>query len=876
MFSHGRQGRSSGRFWPVYWSLVVILVAAHAAHALFGLGRPGLDSFFNDWVYTGLYFSPLPAVIARAVADRGERLPGVVLWVWLSSYGLATVIYSVFYAWQASPPFPSLSDGLWLVLYPCSLTAIVLLVSARLYRANRILILDGIIGALTASALLSAVALNGLQDAVHGALLERAVTLAYPLGDLLLLSIIVTVFAAMAWRPDRFWALLCGGFIVLVVADSFYVSQSAAGTYQQGGVLDTCWPLAMLLIGLAARRPERIGSPEEFGSRTLVVPAAAGVGLVVLEVLANRWHVSGLAEALATVALAALIVRLLVSLLQVQSLAASHKQARTDPLTGLLNRRGFDEQLAGEAERARRDGSHLAIVVFDLDRFKQLNDRFGHAEGDRALCRLATLLRRTTRQIDTIARLGGEEFILLAPATDREGALRAAERIRIEVKREFDADLALTVSAGMAIFPDAATEPADAVQAADDALYAEKRAGRDRCVMYRETDMRRGARRRRGPGADEDRAEVVSLLERSDAIVPHFQPIVALTTGRVAGYEALARFPGTNPRPPDVWFAQARACGLGPDLEAQALRAALSCPGRPAGTFLTLNVSPSALASREVASVLPDDLSDVILELTEHEVIGTSRTLDHTLAELRDHGARIALDDVGSAYSGLQTVVGVRPDIIKIDRDLTSGVHGDPAKSALIESFVSFAHSTHAAVCAEGIEHLGEALFLADLDVLYGQGYRLARPASPWAGVDPEVSDALLRRSLTGDTEAGAALPPDTRGRRLELVIARLSAVSSMQELDELMPLVAQELNAAEAYVSDWNVEAGYVESVTGPVTGPDDRYWLADYPSTAHALHAQEAVQVLAAETRRRRRRGRPPARARISLAADGADRPP
>jgi EAL domain-containing protein (putative c-di-GMP-specific phosphodiesterase class I) len=342
---------------------------------------------------------------------------------------------------------------------------------------------------------------------------------------------------------------------------------------------------------------------------------------------------------------------------------------------------------------------------------------------------------------------------------------------------------------------------------------------------------------------------VASLLERPDAIVPQFQPIVALTTGRVAGYEALSRFHGVASRPPDVWFAQARACGLGPELEARALMAALSCPDRPTGTFLTLNVSPSALGSRKVASALPDDLSDVILELTEHEVIATSRVLDHALAELRERGARIALDDVGSAYSGLQSVVSVRPDIIKIDRDLTSGVHHDPAKSALIESFVSFAHSTNAAVCAEGIEHLDEALFLADLDVLYGQGYRLARPADPWTAVDPGVAQALLRRSLTGAAEAGAGLFPDTRGRRLELVIGRLSEVSSVAELNQLMPLVAQELNADEAKVSDWNVDAGYVESLTGALTGADDRYWLADYPSTADALHAQEAVQVLADE---------------------------
>ena len=153
--------------------------------------------------------------------------------------------------------------------------------------------------------------------------------------------------------------------------------------------------------------------------------------------------------------------------------------------------------------------------------------------------------------------------------------------------------------------------------------------------------------------------------------------MLELATGRVCGYEALARIDGEPVRRPDQWFAQAHRAGLGAELEALALRAALAVAGRPAGTFLALNVSPGALLAPPVADALPDDLSGYVIELTEHELFTAEGALEACLAELRARGARVALDDAGAGYAGLQQLIRVAPDILKIDRSLVHGAHSD-------------------------------------------------------------------------------------------------------------------------------------------------------------------------------------------------------
>src|SRR3954454_5417060 len=261
-----------------------------------------------------------------------------------------------------------------------------------------------------------------------------------------------------------------------------------------------------------------------------------------------------------------------------------------------------------------------------------------------------------------------------------------------------------------------------------------------------------------------------------------FQPIMDLRTGRVAGYESPSRFNREPRRTPDLWFAQAHRHGLGYELEAKAIEAALAwAPSRPAGTYLTFNLSPSSLLSDEVMRVLPERLDGLVIEITENELVSGDPAIHKALDGLRGRGARLAVDDTGAGYAGLTHVMRLQPDIIKLDRALTTGVDQDPAKAPLISSFVRYARDIDADVCAEGVETLAELERLADLDVAYGQGYGIARPAPPWAAVAPEAAAACLRSfeaTLVDDAtdRLPRPLPPGARPAELRACLPSLAA----------------------------------------------------------------------------------------------------
>ena len=245
--------------------------------------------------------------------------------------------------------------------------------------------------------------------------------------------------------------------------------------------------------------------------------------------------------------------------------------------------------------------------------------------------------------------------------------------------------------------------------------------------------------------------------------------MVELATGRAGGYEALTRIDVEPRRGPDEWFAQAHRVGLGEELEALAMRAALAVPGRPDGTFLALNVSPRALLSAPVQAALPDDLTGIVIELTEHEVFGAEGELETELASLRARGARVALDDAGAGYAGLQQIIRIAPDILKLDRTLVHGAHADASRQALLEALIGFASSTGAAICAEGVEDLDDLRALVSLDVTYAQGYGLCRPGPPWPVLHADAAAlgaaeirgglrvALSPRGVTGAFAGGLA-----------------------------------------------------------------------------------------------------------------------
>lgn len=514
--------------------------------------------------------------------------------------------------------------------------------------------------------------------------------------------------------------------------------------------------------------------------------------------------------------------------------------ASTDALTGLANHRGFHETLRTEIARARELGRPLTLVALDLDDFKAINDTHGHPYGDTVLSAIGVALRSTVRANDTAARVGGEEFGLILPGSDTDAAFEVAERARAAVAAIPVRGFKLGCSAGIATFPADADDPSTLAQLADSALYWAKSAGKRRTRRF-DPDH--------SPAnwSERQRSEIVELLERQRPVIPVFQPIACLTNGHVIGYEALARFPGSSMRTPDVWVAQAHGCGLGAELEAAAIRAALEPLGRPLETFLALNASPSALSSEVVAASLNGNLEGLVIEITEHEFVPDDDELRTTVAELRSRGARIAIDDAGAGHAGLKQLMTVRPDIVKLDQGLIRDIHTDPARMALVESFVRFARDVGATVCAEGIESLDELAVLADLDVQWGQGYALGRPGEPWPRIAPEAAE-LCRSSLAATFRSLPVerYPTGASDRRLVHVSARLASARTRQELEGVLALIAAELSASKVSLSASHPGAGMLETLAE--TGDWDEgelFATGGYPLSARVLREQEAVQV-------------------------------
>jgi EAL domain-containing protein (putative c-di-GMP-specific phosphodiesterase class I)/DNA-binding NarL/FixJ family response regulator len=272
------------------------------------------------------------------------------------------------------------------------------------------------------------------------------------------------------------------------------------------------------------------------------------------------------------------------------------------------------------------------------------------------------------------------------------------------------------------------------------ALY--QRVHRDRSQLQREVDEQRlrdrllGEKRR-------DRTARIDAAIAADGMRIVFQPIVALEGGTVVGLEALARFTGPPQRSPDQWFAEAAAIGRGTELELLAIERALAqFPSLPSDAFVSLNVSPTTARTVALDTCLAQVPGHrIVLELTEHSRIRDYGVLRRCLDRFRERGVRVAVDDAGAGYAGLQHILSLQPDVIKLDIGLTRNVDKDPARRALSSCLVRFADEIGAEVVAEGIETAAELDTLRSLGIRWGQGFYLARPAPLTA---PETTAAVI------------------------------------------------------------------------------------------------------------------------------------
>jgi two-component system, cell cycle response regulator len=475
-------------------ALTGLALLAYAAHTAFGLGSPELDGFFENWVYCGLVIAAGAACLVRAVVVREERAAWLAMSLGLLAWAAGEVTWTLLYAGQPDPSSPSVADVLYLSFYPASYTSLLLLARSRTASFRSSLWLDGAIAALTVAALIATLVLQPIVDATSGGPTEIAVNLAYPVGDLLLLGLVVAVFGLNGWRPDPVWLLLGGGLALTAVADGLYLFQSATDQYVQGTLLDIGWPASALLVAAAAWQPARRKITIQ---DWLIVAVPVGCGLVAVELLVYDHFetVNAAAVSLAAWALLLVLARMALAFLENQrALSLTHTEARTDSLTGLRNRRSLMADLELQLELASVP-SPRALLLFDLDGFKEYNDAFGHPAGDGLLIRLAARLAEAVGSSGHAYRLGGDEFcVLVLPGREGIEELLAACSAALTQRGE---GFEVSSSFGSVLLPEEATTPPQALQLADRRMYARKggrrmSAGRQSCdVLLRTLSERR-------------------------------------------------------------------------------------------------------------------------------------------------------------------------------------------------------------------------------------------------------------------------------------------------------------------------------------------------------------------------------------------------
>jgi len=491
------------------WLHVTVVVAAVGFVAgLLLLDGTSLEAF------DGVVLAALPmtagAVCLRAASHQQDaRLAWCLLGLSCASWGAGGAVWTWLEVVRGEFPFPSAADVGYLAAVPLAVAAMLAFPAAPTQTAGRVrVVLDGVI--VTTSLLFCswALVLGPVYQASSGTLLERAITLAYPFGDLVITVIVVLVLTRSAPDQRTPLALIGIGLLAAAVADSGFAVLIANGTYATGNLIDVGWVLGYLLIASAAARSTTphtsevaavSATPREPLWHTVLpyVPVGGVIAVAIDRRLNGHdldpvlfWIAMLLMVALGARQIAVLVAnRILVTQLQDREVQLAH-QALHDPLTGLANRALFDDRVTHVLERRSRTAA--AVLFYDVDDFKIVNDSLGHHAGDMLLQTVARRMHDAARAGDTVARLGGDEFaVLLEDVTDHRDAAVVAQRILDLADRPYALDghtVTVTGSIGIAV-TDADADAEAVLRNADIAMYAAKAQGKGRYAVF-EPQMR--------------------------------------------------------------------------------------------------------------------------------------------------------------------------------------------------------------------------------------------------------------------------------------------------------------------------------------------------------------------------------------------------
>ncbi len=699
-------------------------------------------NLIDGWGVATFEFVASCLCLWRAVTSRRKTIP-LLLGLGILSWSIGDAVLASESAGGATPAVPSLADLFYLGFYPIVYIALVLLTRKHLNRLGATTWLDGAVAGLGAAALCACFAFNTVLHSVGGDASAVATDLAYPIGDGLLLILAVGGTAIIPGRKKTQWLLIAGAIAMTAVGDTFNLFASSGATSHVGTIFNSIgWPCAILLISIAVwvrplrKSPMAVGEAPGF----LLPGLGAGAGLSIL--VADTIHpVTPVAVGLATATLITVGIRLALSVRSLRLLTEKrHRQAITDELTGLGNRRQLfnllDAFFADYADPETVD-RRLSLLYVDLDHFKEINDSFGHSAGDALLRQLGPRLISRLRASDVLVRVGGDELAVLIWDTDSDYAASVAERLIAELDQPFELDtLSVRVGAsiGIASAPSDATDSTGLLRCADLAMYRAKVGPAPYEIYRREVDD------------DGNRLRLVDELR--DAILAgdldvYYQPQIDLVTGERSAMEALVRWP--HPRlgliPPLDFIPLAEEAGLMQSLTALVLeRAVEQCAAWHAGGQpLTVSVNVSAtnlldsgFSGSVMAALARHDVApaSLILEITETTIIRDFDLCKLVIAQLRNLGLGVSIDDFGAGVTSLAYLGSLAASELKLDRSFLSRLAtGDTERNvALVRATIALGHKLNMRVVAEGIEDLEALNLLTSIGCDLAQGYYISQP----------------------------------------------------------------------------------------------------------------------------------------------------
>jgi diguanylate cyclase (GGDEF)-like protein len=721
-----------------------LLLAAYVASTVLR-SRGSSSVLFDTWIGNLAYFGAAVLCGWRALAERRDCWAWGTLALSLAVFTAGSVLWTSTIQFWNPVPYPSPADVCFLVFYPLAYLGLGLLIRAHLPKGSSAVWSDGLIAGLGVTAIGAAFILGPISRASHGNTATVLTNIAYPIGDLLLVAMLVGFLAVRGRRPGSLWWFLAFGLVLFAFADSVYVWRAISGSYVTGTPLDGLWAVAAFAIAIAAWHgrpgPVRTGPP----GQPMLIPAFFMVTSLAIVVLHHWYHALPVAEALASTTLIVAAARMTVGYRQLRHLADVRLQARTDELTGLANRRGFYEAMQSALKDATGELG-FAVLIVDLDRFKEINDCLGHRVGDVVLAQLGPRLVQAAGPGTTVARLGGDEFALLVPDVDAVGAVAAAEQVKATLAPPIKVDglsLRVEASIGIALGPQHGDDADSLLQHGDIAMYEAKRDhlgwalySTDRDFHSRDSLELAGAL----PGAIADGQ--VTLL---------YQPKLDLVTRRIVGVEALARWqhPTRGLLTPDHFIDLAERTGQIGALTATVLDAAVrqQSEWQRAGIRLSMavNLSASNLLDQSLSSALARLLQThgvpagtLVLEITESALMSDPLQAQQLLARLRLLGCGVSVDDYGTGFSSLAYLRNLPVSELKLDGSFLADFIHDTRARSIVESTVDLAHSLGLRIVAEGVETAETLERLAAMGCDQAQGYFISRPIS---GV--QVADAL-------------------------------------------------------------------------------------------------------------------------------------